>query len=250
MGIGDRELLHLSCEDMLFAHWAIEPESLRSCVPNSLTVDTFDERAWVSIVPFKVTAVRLQASEASLPIWRPFLNLNLRTYVQKDGDQGIYFLSSDIESGVAALIGHRLFGFSVHRAKMRQRNRNKTVTFRSERTDLSGRRECFKAHYEPAGEPFQAEPSSIEEFLIEQSKYYIAGESGRSSTSSRETASGSVRTGEITHSSHRLQPAKAKIQLNTLFENLGLEPLTDQPLLHCCEQWDATWDPLRSASTL
>lgn len=149
MGISDRELLQLSCRDMLFAHWAIEPESLRPWVPSTLTLDEFDGKAWIGIVPFKVAAVRAQANGSSIPVLTPFLNLNLRTYVEGDDGSGVYFLSSDIESRAAAVIGHRLFGFSVYQARMKHRNRNGEVTFRSERTDSDSRKKVSKPSMSP-----------------------------------------------------------------------------------------------------
>lgn len=247
--MSDRELLQLSCRDMLFAHWAIEPESLRPWVPTALTLDTFDGKAWIGVVPFKVASVRVQAGDSSAPIPAPFLNLNLRTYVEGTDGPGIYFLSSDVESGAAAAIGHRLFGFSVYQARMKHRNQDGEVTFRSERVDSDTRRRGFKARYEPSGETFRAEPGSIEEFLIERSRYYIAREPVRSSVGQREPIPdrGPLRTGVISQSSHRLRSAEADIQLNTLFDGLDLEFTADGPVLHYCDRWDAGWNPLQSA---
>ena len=248
MGTNGRELLQLSCRDMFFAHWAVESESLRPWVPTALTLDTFDKKAWIGIVAFKVAAVNIRTGESSASIAPPFLNINLRTYVTGNDGPGIYFLSSDVESTAAAAVGHRLFGFAVYQARMKHRNRDGEVIFRSERTDSNTRRKGFKARYEPVGETFEAEPDSIEEFLIERSRYYIAGEPACSSVGQRTPLPDErpVRTGEIVQSSHQLRSTEADIQLNTLSEGFDLEFMTDEPVLHYCDQWNAGWNPLQS----
>ena len=239
-------LLELSCRDMLFVHWPIDAEALRPYVPRSLTIDTYDGSAWVGFVAFQVGSI--ETANTSIPAVAPFLNLNLRTFVQDGSQTGIYFLSSDINSRAATAIGHRLFGFAVYQAKMNQRNRDGKMSFRSERLKSRGRKKGFQARYEPTGEVFQAEPGSIEEFLIEQSRYYIAGKSDQNSSgSSLEIDDRPVRTGEITRPVHQLQAVDADIQLNTLLDDFGDELLSNHPTTYYCEQWDAGWNPLESA---
>jgi uncharacterized protein YqjF (DUF2071 family) len=234
---------------MLFAHWAIEPESLQSWLPTPLTLNTFDKQAWIGIVAFEVAAVRVQAGDSSTPIAPSFLNLNLRTYVEGNDGPGIYFLSSDVGSRAAATIGRRLFGFSVYQARMKHRNQDGERTFQSERVDSDTRKRGFKAQYESSGEAFQAEPDSIDEFLTEQSRYYIAGEPAHSSVEHRDPipSEGSVQVGEISQPSHELRSVDANIQLNTLFEGLNLEFMDNVPVLHYCDRWEAGWNPLQSA---
>ena len=44
--------------ELLFAHWPIAPELLRSLIPPVLTLDTYELQAWVGIVPFRMSYVR------------------------------------------------------------------------------------------------------------------------------------------------------------------------------------------------
>src|SRR5260221_1935821 len=37
---------------LLFMHWAINPELLRPLIPSQLSIDTFDAKAWIGVVPF------------------------------------------------------------------------------------------------------------------------------------------------------------------------------------------------------
>ena len=38
--------------DLLFAHWAVDPQVLRAAIPKVLELDTYERRAWLSVVPF------------------------------------------------------------------------------------------------------------------------------------------------------------------------------------------------------
>lgn len=85
--------------DLLFCHWAVPIESLRSVVPSQLEIDTFDGVAYVATVPFKMREIR--------PAWLPrrlafdFFETNVRTYVVHNGRPGVYFMSLDASSRLA-----------------------------------------------------------------------------------------------------------------------------------------------------
>src|SRR3954451_4241243 len=66
-------------QDLLFAHWRVDPDALRSHLPRQLSLETFHGDAWVGIVPFHLShlAPRGAAGRAGLG----FPELNVRTYV-------------------------------------------------------------------------------------------------------------------------------------------------------------------------
>lgn len=84
--------------DAVFLHWKVNPETLRSFVPNELEIDLIDGEAWVSAVAFKMQRIRPRYLPSFKPI-SDFDELNLRTYVKFNGKSGVYFLS--IEAGNA-----------------------------------------------------------------------------------------------------------------------------------------------------
>ena len=43
--------------DLLFAHWPFEPAVIQPLIPAGLELDTFDGRAWLGIVPFRMEGV-------------------------------------------------------------------------------------------------------------------------------------------------------------------------------------------------
>jgi len=90
--------------DLLFLHYEIAPEKLRDLVPSTLTLDTYQQRAWLSITPFWMNHLR-PPGIPSLPWVSQFSELNVRTYVAYEGRPGVYFFSLDA-SHLSAVWGH------------------------------------------------------------------------------------------------------------------------------------------------
>ncbi|MCL5997878.1 MAG: DUF2071 domain-containing protein, partial [Chloroflexi bacterium] len=80
--------------DLLFAHWPVPIETLRSHIPSALSIDTFDGMAWIGVVPFRMSGVRPRYLPA-MPWVSAFPELNVRTYVVHDGRPGVWFYSLD-----------------------------------------------------------------------------------------------------------------------------------------------------------
>ncbi len=41
-----------SWDKLLFMHWEMPASSLREFIPDRLTIDTFDGKAWIAVAPF------------------------------------------------------------------------------------------------------------------------------------------------------------------------------------------------------
>jgi len=93
--------------DLLFLHYALAPEVVRALVPEFLTLDTYGQRAWVSVTPFWINHLR-PPGVPSLPWFSHFSEINVRTYVSYNGKPGVYFFSLDA-SNLSAVWGARVF---------------------------------------------------------------------------------------------------------------------------------------------
>jgi len=51
-----------SWHDLLFAHWPVAASDLRTLIPTELEIDTFDGSAWIAVVPFRMSGVRLRGT--------------------------------------------------------------------------------------------------------------------------------------------------------------------------------------------
>ncbi|MEU6793084.1 DUF2071 domain-containing protein [Nonomuraea wenchangensis] len=98
-------VMHHEWSQMTFIHWRYPPERVQVLLPDQLTVETFDEAAWVGLTPFVMRGVRAPGLPA-LPWLSTFPEINLRTYVRDArGRTGIWFLSLDAGRLPAALGG-------------------------------------------------------------------------------------------------------------------------------------------------
>ena len=93
-------ILRQAWNDLLFTHWPVVKERLRERVPAFLEIDTFDNRAWLSVTPFRLSNLSPRGIPA-LPFISSFNEINVRTYVVRDGIPGIYFFSLDANSMLA-----------------------------------------------------------------------------------------------------------------------------------------------------
>ncbi len=131
--------------DLLFLHYSLDPELVRAKVPEVLTLDTYRQRAWVTITPFWINHLR-PPGVPSLPWFSNFNEINVRTYVSYEGKPGVYFFSLDA-SNLSAVWGARVFyrlavlaGVYEGRRKGRARNR---LSFETASWSQAGRTELL-----------------------------------------------------------------------------------------------------------
>jgi uncharacterized protein YqjF (DUF2071 family) len=94
--------------DLLFAHWPVRSETLRSAVPCELALDAFDGNCWVGVAPFHMSGIRLRGMPALAGFSR-FPELNVRTYVTFRGRPGVYFFSLDAGNFPAVWAARRFY---------------------------------------------------------------------------------------------------------------------------------------------
>ena len=104
-------------EDALFAHWRVELAELARLLPPELTLDTFGGEAWLGIVPFRLTGLRLRGLPP-VPGLSSFLQLDVRTYVTFDGRPGIWLFSLDTTNPLLVEAAKRAHRLPAYRARM------------------------------------------------------------------------------------------------------------------------------------
>jgi uncharacterized protein YqjF (DUF2071 family) len=87
-----RPVLLNTWSDATFLHWRADPARVQALLPQGLRVDVLDGSAWLGVVAFRMSDVRLPGLPA-VPGWSTFPELNVRTYVRgPDGRDGVLFL--------------------------------------------------------------------------------------------------------------------------------------------------------------
>jgi uncharacterized protein YqjF (DUF2071 family) len=219
--------------DLLFLHWAVDPEPLRARLPAGLELDTFEDRAYVGIVPFTVTGAR--------PTWLPplpfvssFHEVNLRTYVHRGGrDPGVWFFTLDASNLIVVQTARVLFKLPYRHAEIEMvvenpdasptpaAERHRMIRFVSRR--VSGDRPELDVRYGPAGAPRPATAGTLEHFLIERYVLYTESE-------------GALYRARVHHEPYPAQPAMVPSLREAFLPTIGLTRPERAPLAHyACE---------------
>ncbi len=218
---------------LLFAHWTVPADLMRSLVPADLELDLFEGQAYIGVVPFKMSDVRLRGTPA-IPGLSTFLELNVRTYVTVDGVAGVFFFSLDASNPIAVRIARAWYHLPYFDADM-----SLVSTMAEEQSDLvadghdnsgwvhyvSKRFHApsavnFCARYRPIAEVQLAKKGSLESFLTDRYCLYV------------QNRQGVVCRGEIHHEPWPLQLAEAEIDINTMVQPYGFDLSSAKPLLH------------------
>lgn len=100
-------VMRMTWSELLFAHWPIEPDEVARLLPNGVTLDTRDGKAWVGVVPFLMSNIAPRLCPP-IPGLSRFLELNVRTYVTVNSKPGVWFFSLDAASRVAVRVASSL----------------------------------------------------------------------------------------------------------------------------------------------
>jgi uncharacterized protein YqjF (DUF2071 family) len=240
--------------DLLFAHWPVEEAVLRPLVPEGLEIETFGGSAWVGVIPFRMSGIRMRRCPP-VPTTTSFPELNVRTYVRPVGrtgedDAGVWFFTLDASSRIAVRKARATFGLPYRHARIGV-NVLKTweppaeqtggapartriaaaIDYSCDRSEAGFPKARFDATYGPAGPPFRARAATIERFLTERYRLFAVKDN-------------ILMSAGIHHVQWPLQAAEAEIRTNTMTEGLGFELPDTPPLLHFARRLDVlAWKP-------
>lgn len=187
--------------DVCFAHWQVDAASLARALPPGIELDTYDGAAWLSVVPFRMSDVRLAVAPRSVGI--ALAEINLRTYVRVGERRGVYFFSLDAASPLAVRTARIGTGLAYYDASIATSEANGTISYTSTRTDRRACAGAFAGRYAGTGPLFRATAGSLEAFLHERYAFFTRH-------------FGMLLAGGIAHDPWALQTATISVQTNTL----------------------------------
>jgi uncharacterized protein YqjF (DUF2071 family) len=230
--------MHMSWEQLLFAHWPIKPEVMRERIasacggwPEKLELDTLDGEAWLGVVPFTMARTGLWWWPTALGP-HSFHELNVRTYVKHGGKPGVLFFSLDAASPMAVFTARKWFHLPYHNARMDLGLEKEVVRYDSLRTHRGSPPAKFRGTYGPDGNVYRSEQGTLERWLTERYCLYSVDRRNR------------VWRGEIHHEQWPLQKAHAKFDHNEMAACHGLTLPDTKPLYHYVKRIDVVaWRP-------
>ncbi len=225
--------MRMTWSELLFAHWRVDPDLVRKHLPPGLELDTHQGSAWVGVVPFLMSDVAPRFCPA-IPGLSKFLELNVRTYVMKDGKPGVWFFSLDAENAIAVRAARATFNLPYMDARMllEQTDASSVIRYESKRTHRNEPSANFSGTYEPIGDSFHAQPNTLEYWLTARYCLYSANKKGQ------------IFRGEINHPPWTLRNANCEIQNNTMGHPYGFDFNSPPNLLYAdaikVQAWWAT----------
>lgn len=203
---------------LLFVHWEVPVANLRPLVPAALEIDTFNDRAYLGLIPFAIPEARPLQGMPPVPTADSFLETNLRTYVKVNGERGIWFFSLEAASSLAVLGARAGFGLPYFRAHMSSSAADQgtsvtpgeVVRYRSHRLWPGPRPADLSIDYS-VGEPMgTAVAGTLEHFLVERYTLFV-----------RRRALGLMRA-NVRHTPYPLRRAEVRAVDETLTRAAGL----------------------------
>ena len=105
---------------VLMIHLEVDPVSLQRPVPFPL--DLYEGRAYVTLVSFTLENMRpRRGGRLAARLFQPIAThnfLNVRTYVQANGEPGIHFLGEWLSNRLAVRLGPPIFGLPYHYGRL------------------------------------------------------------------------------------------------------------------------------------
>jgi uncharacterized protein len=203
---------------LLFLHWEIPAAALADTLPDGLQLDTFEGRAYVGVVAFTMRDVAPRWSP-SVPGISHFHELNVRTYVVREGLPGVWFYSLDAAATIAVLVARAGWDLPYHRASMSLREEDGVVRYESNRRWPGPKPARFSASYRVGAARPAAVPDTFDHFLVERYILFARGKGGR------------LRVGRVHHTPYPLADVTLEHAEQCMVDPLGLS-CSGPPIAH------------------
>lgn len=205
--------------DLAYIHYRYSVEEVARILPAGLEVDVCDGSAWVGLIPFSMRGIGVPGLPA-VPYLGSFPEVNVRTYVRRNGVPGVWFCSLDINRLLPTIVARTTYtlpycfgrasnkrvGDELHTKVERRWPRSSSASNARETT-----RDASKPHTNirlKIGERIAA-PSPLEVFLSARWGLYTT------------TRGGSLRYAPISHEPWRLQRAEIILLDDSLLDAAG-----------------------------
>ena len=213
----DIPIFYQTWKNLLFLHWNIPEEVIQDKLPPGLTVDTWNGKSYVGIIPFQMRNLR-PVIGFPIPILSNFTEINLRTYVKdKYNRPGVWFFSLDTQNSLGNFIANTFFYLNYRFTKVSFKSYNNNHICKHL---LPGDSSYQTYEWEETNSFFSPceEPKSLEFFLSERYRLF-----------SYDQKINRLYTGRISHKPYLLNRPILKNFSNDLIQFSGLNNIINKP---------------------
>jgi uncharacterized protein len=222
----ERVVMYQRWRKLLFLHWELPAEVLARALPPGLSLDTYEGRAFIGLVPFTMRGVR----PALLPPFPPlsdFHETNVRTYVHREGkDPGVFFFSLDAANSIAVRLARAWFKLPYFYSRMTLADgADGWRHYHSERRWPAPVPATFAVRGLPEGPVAASPPGTLQHFLVE--RYFLYTAHG-----------GALLRGQVHHEPYAVRGARVEALEESLLEAAGFHRPPTAPLVHASDGVD------------
>ena len=207
-------IMYQTWANLLFLHWPVEAAVLAAHLPSGVKIDEWAGKAWITMTPLQISGLRLPLTPA-VPYLSEFNELNLRTYVSRDGVPGVWFFSLDANRLLAVAGANTFFSLPYYHADIEVKSPDET-TFDFD----SARREdgqYFRCRWTNERNYAFAEPGTHEFFLVERYALYTESD-------------GSIYRSRIAHDPWEISTVSGISVETDMLDRFGLADDASKPL--------------------
>jgi uncharacterized protein YqjF (DUF2071 family) len=205
-------------ELLSFLHGSYEPSVVQALLPPGLTVETYDGRTWVGLVPFRMW---VGPPQGSLPWLGQFCETNVRTYVRdRHGRDGVWFFSLEAARLAAVVTARVTYQLPYFWAAMRMSGSADRWIYSTRRRWPGPRGEGGTVVVRPGDRIPSGQVSDLDHFLTARWRLFSHAGGGR------------VRYADAEHAPWPLHRPEFEFCDDSLVTAAGLPRPTGDPLVH------------------
>ncbi|UZW65732.1 DUF2071 domain-containing protein [Priestia flexa] len=136
-----------------------------------MNIDTFEGKAFISLVPFTMTGIRFKGTP-SVPRISQLHELNVRTYVEYQGERGVYFFSLDATNALGVWIARRFFHLPYLHADIMVNKRGELTEFQCRRKHKGFQHKEILLTYKPISAPYYTKEGTVDEWLTDRDRLF------------------------------------------------------------------------------
>jgi uncharacterized protein YqjF (DUF2071 family) len=163
--------------NLAMLNYVVDAALLGRHVPSGTELDSFEGRAYVSLIGFEFNRTRVLG--VPVPLHRSFKEVNLRLYVRRGERRGVAFIRELVPRYAVAAIARAAFGENYRSVPMAHRIHTGEDTIEAEYEWGAARNRCA-IRVEAEGVAYLPAEGSVEQFITEHYWGYSALRDGRS----------------------------------------------------------------------